>query len=586
MTVAARAGSSPHWVVPSPVRRLIPVALFVAVAMATGAIVDNRPDIARAGDSAAALAGELAAGALLVAAALAAQAWRPRPRFTGPLAAAGVGWLLFESNSPGAGPAFTAGLVLYAAWPPLLAQAALRGPDERPLGRPAVALLIAAYATSLGMLGLAAAAVYDPLAQGCLDCPANHLLMTSDAVSWHEFGQLGLVLSVIWTAAFAVLACGRLTRLSPAGRRVAAPVLVPAAAALALFGAAALHGRERGFLSNDPTDRALWVGEMAALAIVAVGVVWERVRARRARSALARLVVDLGASPPPGGLEGQLADALGDPSLRLFHRLDGEPGWIDSEGHAAPLPSDAERIATSVVAGGREVSALVHRRGLLDDPGFAQDIASAARLAIEHERLHASRRAQLERLRLSRARLVATADAQRRQLERDLHDGAQQRLLTLSIAVRLARRQLGGGDPALERELAAAEGELGVALAELRELAHGLFPMVLSNEGLGVALEVLAERTPRLVTAALPDGRFAAPVESAAYFVVSEALRRAPDGDVAIDARREGDQLVVEVRAEAEFAGELTPLEDRVGALGGALIADVHHLRAELPCGS
>src|SRR5918995_22051 len=361
MTVAARAGSSPRWAVPSPVRQLVPVALFVAVATATVVIVDERPDIARAGDSAAALAGELAAGALLVAAALAAQAWRRRPRFTGPLAAAGIGWLLFEWNSPGAGPAFTAGLVLYAAWPPLLAQAALRGPDERPLGRPAVALLIVAYATSLGMLGLAAAAVYDPPAQGCLDCPANHFLVTSDAERWHELGQLGLVLSVVWTAAFAVLACARLARLSPAGRRVAAPVLVPAAAALALFGAAAFHGRERGFLSNDPTDRTLWGGETAALA--------------------------------------------------------------------------------SVVAGGRELSVLVHRRGLLDDPGFAQEIASAARLAIEHERLHASRRAQLERLRLSRARLVATADAQRRQLERDLHDGAQQRLLTLSIAVRLARPQ-------------------------------------------------------------------------------------------------------------------------------------------------
>jgi signal transduction histidine kinase len=586
MTVAARAGSSPRWAVPSPVRQLVPVALFVAVATATVVIVDERPDIARAGDSAAALAGELAAGALLVAAALAAQAWRPRLRFTGPLAAAGIGWLLFEWNSPGAGPAFTAGLVLYAVWPPLLAQAALRGPDERPLGRPAVALLIVAYATSLGMLGLAAAAVYDPLAQGCLDCPANHFLVTSDAERWHELGQLGLVLSVVWTAAFAVLACARLARLSPAGRRVAAPVLVPAAAALALFGAAAFHGRERGFLSNDPTDRALWVGEMAALALVAAGVVWERVRARRARSVLARLVVDLGASPPPGGLEGQLADALGDPSLRLLHSHDGEPGWIDSEGRAAALPSDGDRVATSVVAGGREVSVLVHRRGLLDDPGFAQEIASAARLAIEHERLHASRRAQLERLRLSRARLVATADAERRQLERDLHDGAQQRLLTLSIAVRLARRQLGGGDPALERELAAAESELAVALVELRELAHGLFPMVLTNEGLGAALEVLAERTPRLVTGALPDGRFAAPVESAAYFVVSEALRRGPNGEVTIDARREGDRLVVEVRTESGLIGEPTAIEDRVGALDGTLIADVHHLRAELPCAS
>ena len=586
MTVAARAGSSPRWVVPSPVRHLVPVALFVGVATATVAIVDRRPDIARAGDSAAALAGELAVGALLVVAALAAQAWRPRARFTSPLAAAGIGWLLFEWNSPGAGPAFTGGLVLYAVWPPLLAQAALRGPDERPLGRPAVALLIGAYATSLGMLGLATAAVYDPLALGCLDCPANHFLVTSDADTWHELGQLGLVLSVAWTAAFVVLACGRLARFSPASRRVAGPVLMPAAAALALFGAAALHGRERGFLSNDPTDRALWVGEMAALAIVAAGVVWERVRARRARSALARLVVDLGASPPPGGLKRQLADALGDPSLRLLHRLDGEPGWIDSDGHAAALPSDADRVATSLVAGGREVSVIVHRRGLLDDPGFAREIASVARLAIEHERLHASRRAQLERLRLSRARLVATADAQRRQLERDLHDGAQQRLLTLRIAVRLARRRLGGGDLALERELAAAEGELGVALAELRELAHGLFPMVLTNEGLGPALEVLAERTPRLLTGVLPDGRLAAPIESAAYFVVSEALRRAPDGDVAIDARREGDRLVVKVRTEAELTGEAIATEDRVGALGGALIADDHHLRAELPCAS
>jgi signal transduction histidine kinase len=383
-----------------------------------------------------------------------------------------------------------------------------------------------------------------------------------------------------------VLACGRLALLSPAGRRVVAPVVVPAAAALALFGAAAFHGRERGFLSNDPTDRALWLGEMAALALVAAGVVWERVKARRARSALARLVVDLGASPPPGGLEGQLADALGDSSLRLLHRPDGEPGWIDSEGRPAALPTDADRVGTSLVAGGREVSVLVHRRGLLDDPGIAHEIASAARLGIEHERLHALRRAQLERLRLSRARLVTAADAQRRQLERDLHDGAQQRLLTLSIAVRLARRQLGGRDPALERDLAAAEAELGVALAELRELAHGLFPMVLTNEGLGAVLEVLAERTPRLLTGALPDGRFAASVESAAYFVVSEALRREPNGEVAIDARREGDRLVVEVRTEAELTGEATAIEDRVGALGGALTADVHHLRAELPCGS
>ena len=151
---------------------------------------------------------------------------------------------------------------------------------------------------------------------------------------------------------------------------------------------------------------------MAALALVAAGVVWERVRARRAlRAGSAR--------GRPRRLPGRAVSRgslrmLSATSPRLLHSLDGEPGWIDSEGQAAAPPSDADRVATSVVAGGREVSVLVHRRGLLDDPGFAQEIASAARLAIEHERLHASRRAQLERLRLSRARLVATADAQRR----------------------------------------------------------------------------------------------------------------------------------------------------------------------------
>jgi signal transduction histidine kinase len=217
--------------------------------------------------------------------------------------------------------------------------------------------------------------------------------------------------------------------------------------------------------------------------------------------------------------------------------------------------------------------------------GAALDVTARHEAEDLRRRLEAEH-ARAEALEESRARIVEAGDESRRRLERDLHDGAQQRLLTLSIAIRLARRQLGRGDPALERELAAAESELGVALAELRELAHGLFPMVLSNEGLGAALEVLAERTPRLVTGALPDGRFAAPVESAAYFVVSEALRREPNGDVAINARREGDRLVVEVRTEAELTGEATAIEDRVGALGGALVADLHHLRAELPCGS
>ena len=169
-------------------------------------------------------------------------------------------------------------------------------------------------------------------------------------------------------------------------------------------------------------------------------------------------------------------------------------------------PTDPDRETTPIVAAGHEIAAVIHRRGLLDDPALAEEIAAAARLALEHERLHASRRAHLAELRASRARIVATADDERRRLEHDLHDGAQQRLVTLALAVRLTRRRLADDAPALDDELARAERELHAAVGELRELAHGLFPAVLADEGLGAALEALGEHAPGLVLGALCRG--------------------------------------------------------------------------------
>jgi signal transduction histidine kinase len=378
----------------------------------------------------------------------------------------------------------------------------------------------------------------------------------------------------------------RLVRATPARRRVELPVVLPAAAAIALFGVRALHGVQRAFLSNDPTDRALWWAQLAALVLVAGGIAWERVRAHRMRDQLATLVVDLGRSPPPGGLRDQLAGAFGDPSLQLLHARDDEAGWVDGEGRQAGIPHDAERRVTRVVAGGRALSAIVHRPGLLDDPAVAAELAGAARLALEHERLNAIRRAHLERLRASRGRIVARADAERRSLERDLHDGAQQRLATLAVAIRLARRQLAAHDPALDAELGAAEADLREALAELRELAHGLIPAVLAHEGLRPAVESLADRAPRLVIGELPVERFAPSVEGAAYFVVAETLRRAGAGDVTVSARREDGRLVVQLHAPAELSGSTVDLEDRVGAVGGTFTRSAQGLRAELPCES
>jgi len=564
------------------VYRLVAWTVALAAAAVTIAIARAEPSDALAGDSALALVAEVAAGLLLVATAVASRA---RTGFRVLLAASGIAWLSGEWNSPGAGAAFTAGLVLYAAWPPLLAHAALLYGDRR-LRRSDVALLAVAYADSLLVLGAGSALFLDPRPQGCFDCPANRLLVSAEPELVAELGRAGLYVAAAWSATFAALALVRLTTATPARRRVDLPVLLPAAAAVALFGARALHGGERGFLSNDPTDRALWAAQLAALALVAAGVAWERLRARRMRDQLAELVVELGRSSPTGGLRDQLARTFGDPSLEVLHARDDDAGWVDGDGRPARLPRDVHREVTRVLAGGRELSAVVHRPGLLEDPAVAAELADAARLALEHERLGAIRRAQLESLRASRGRIVATADAERRSLERDLHDGAQQRLATLAVAIRLARRQLASEDPQLDGELAAAEQGLRDALAELRELAHGLIPAVLAHEGLKPAVEALADRSPRLVVGDVTAERFDAPVESAAYFFVAESLRRCGDGDVAVSARREDGRLLVRLEAAAGIAGSTIDLEDRVGAVGGTLTATAHAVRAELPCES
>ena len=552
----------------------------LTAAAVTVAIVRADPGDSVAGESALALTAEVAAGLLLVAAALAA---RLETWLRVLLAASGIAWLIAEWNSPGAGAAFSVGLVLYAAWPAVLAHAALRYAD-RSLGWPERALLAVAYAGSLLLLGAGTAVFFDPVEQGCLDCPANRLLLSSHPEAVHDLGRAGLLVAGVWAAAFVALALFRLARASWTRRRVEIPVLVPVAVAVAVFGARALHGRERGFLSNDPTDRAYVAAEVAALVLVAAGVVWARVRARRMRAELTRLVVDLGQSPPPGGLRDQLADAFGDPSLDILHAQTGGT-WIDGTGRPADLDGHSDQQVTRLLAGGRPVSAVLHRPGLFEEPAMAAELADAARLALEHERLNALRRAHLESLRASRGRIVATADAERRSLERDLHDGAQQRLATLAIAIRLARRQLAREDQGLDAELGAAEDGLRVALAELRELAHGLIPAVLAHEGLKPAVEALAERWPRLVVGDLPAGRFAAPVESAAYFLVAETLRRSGDGDVAVTARRADGRLLVQLRGATGIAVSTTDLEDRVGAVGGTLDATEGTLCADLPCG-
>ena len=565
-----------------PLPRAMPAIAFAVVSAVTVAIVRGDPELSLAGESAAALAVQLAAATLAIGAATAT--WRRGARFPLLLAAAALAWPVAEWNAPGARLAFGPGLVLYAAWPPLLAAAALRGLDERPFGRPAAVLLAVAFVSCVGILGLASATVFDPTAQGCAQCPANPLRLVDDPGLGRSLGRVGLALTAAWAAAFAVLGAVRLARSSPARRRLTAPVLLPAVAAVALFGAGALHGVDRGFLATDDTDRALRLAEAGALALVAAGVALAGFRTRRTRATLTRLVLDIGKAPAPGELRGRLATSLGDPSLQLLHRLE-RGAWVDDEGRETSLPVAQGREATRVRAGGQEVLTVVHRPGLLDDPALVTELATTASLALEHERLHAVRRTRLEELRASRTRIVAAADTERRALERDLHDGAQQRLVAVALAIRLARHRVAADDPELDAGLAAAEAEVRGAVVELREVAHGLFPTVLADEGLRAALEELSEHAHRLVPRELPADRFPGPVESAAYFAAVEALRLS-ERVVTVDAVVENGSLRLVIGAGTALGAAMTQIRDRVGAAGGTVAARDGELRLEMPCAS
>jgi signal transduction histidine kinase len=431
------------------------------------------------------------------------------------------------------------------------------------------------------VLGVLPALVSDLSARGCNDCPRNLVALGADAPLADDLTRAGLYLGFAWAAALALLMLARLARGGTARR----PLLVAGGGYMTLVATTFAASFDRGFLWNGTLERRLWWGECALLVVIAGVVAWSWLRARRARSTVARLVVDLAHSPPSGGLRDLLAGIVGDPRLTVAYPVGGSGRLLDAEGRdVEPTPG---LTRTPLVRGGRPVAVLEHAPGMLDDEQLLHEVSAAAQLAIENERLQAEVRSRLHELRTSRARIVEAGDAERKRLERDLHDGAQQRLVGLSLSLRLARSRLGPSNASAA--LDEADTELRQAIADLRELAHGIFPVALADEGLGAALEALAEdaHVPvRLVD--VPDDRYAPAVESAAYAVAAEVTRSATSV-VEVRAERLNGKLVVDVRTHSPDGLDVIALEDRVGALDGLLVVsrdggDETTIRAELPC--
>jgi len=458
----------------------------------------------------------------------------------------------------------------------LLTRGRLREPQDR--------WLVAAYAFPLLFLQVVWMLFDDP------EEGTNLLLAFPDPDVAHVIDrtQRGLLIvllvatvSVIWVR------WGRAT----APRRRALLPSVAGALTLAMFTALLAND----LLSGERSEALLWV-TACSLVLVPLAFLAGQLRSRLARGALADLFRNIGGARAEE-LRPALARALGDPDLRIgYAQPDGS--FADDGGHR--LLAIGEHSLATVERDGRPLAALLYDASLDDDPELVEAVTAAAAIAIDNARLLEERELQLAEIKASRERIVAAGDAERRRLERNLHDGAQQRLVGIALQLRLLQNRV-AGDPSAAALVTTASDELANSLAELRELARGIHPAVLEH-GLPAAIDALATRSPvpTHVDCVL-DGRLAEPVELAAYFVVCEALanvaKYARARTAAISVRQEDGMLLVEVAddgvggADEARGSGLRGLADRVEALDGTLRvispADAGTtVRAELPCAS
>jgi signal transduction histidine kinase len=449
-------------------------------------------------------------------------------------------------------------------------------------------LVVAAYTSAIGL----------QLVKMMLGVFGPHTLLEistqADAARLVEHVQL-LSLSAICVVGVGVLAARR--RHAGRPRRRSLALLIDAfALGLVMIALLLLFGT-----FNWPGFKEIQRTTLVVIGLCPIVFLIGLLDARLARSAVGDLILELQSDPAPANLSLALARALRDPSLKLAYWLPDFGVYVDREGQQVDVAAnDEERVTTLTDRNGTRVAALVHDRALGEEQELLDAVGAAAGIALENERLHAELRARLEELKGSRVRVIEAGQKERRRLERNLHDGAQQRLIALSLELSRLERTL-GGEPDAQTRLEEARREIALSLEELRDVARGIHPAVLSGHGLGVALESVAARAPLPVRLTVDlDGRLPERIEEAAYYVVAESLtnvaKHARAHDAAVSVAHADNLLLVEVvddgvgGADTERGSGIRGLADRVEALGGRLRVWTPpgggtRVKAEIPCG-
>ena len=384
-------------------------------------------------------------------------------------------------------------------------------------------------------------------------------------------------------AAVLLLLLARVVRASPPARAAMASLVLPTALLATKLLLDELYLRDRLLYAAD--EFALITTPNTILfAAVPLGYLTAVSRASGARAAIQRLIVEIEKSHGPQ-LTAAIARALRDPSLTIGYWAQQLGRYVSDEGAEVELPAAGTERAVTVVHGEHApLAVMLHDPALLSQPALLESVSAAARLALENERLRAEVKAQLAEVVRSRARIVEATDTERRRIERDLHDGAQQRLVSLRIALTMLKTARGpqSDSPELDELIEELDRHAVDAIGELRNLARGIHPSLLADEGLEPALEALAQRAPvRVSLGAMPARRADATVEIAAYYVCSEAIVNAAKHSdasvVRVDIQDGGGDFRVRIHddgqggARVEAGTGLRGLHDRVEAVGGSL---------------